>query len=407
MKKLILGSFALLLAISAFSQNSKVNSAINYMESYTQPEGASSSQTKGDPKNLEEAAKNIDIAVADPSTQNSSKAWWYRSNIYQLISSVPGDTIFHNNHPKASLEAVRSFQKLVEINDPKFRDWKDAYLNMNAICRNLFNDAVSAYQQKNYHDAYVFFCSVGDVDDLLVAKGQKRDTGFLNKSLGNAGIMAENDHAYLAAISVYKKFLLSATDATVYISLISDIKKARAIAESKNDTVSSQKLTDEAKRYTDEALAKYPNESHLLIDKINFYIADGKSGEGISYIQKALEKDPKNEQLYTALGMAYEQLQDTANAWKTYLTLLDMNPNSFDANFHIGAMIYNSHKPIQEQMNKLGGSKADIKKNDELEVQRNAIFVKAKPYLEKALAAHPDDAQVKRTLNTIETLTKK
>lgn len=404
MKKLILSSFALFLAISAFSQQGKVISAFNYMQSYNAPEGISKT---GDPKNLEEAAKNIDIAVADPSTQNSSKAWWYRSNIYQLIASVIGDTMIHHNYPKASLEAAHSFQKLVEINDPKFREWKDAYQNMSAICSNLFNDGVSAYQKKNFHDAYIFFSTVGDVQDLLAAKGQKRDTGLLNKALGNAGLSAETDNDYATAIALYKKMALKATDAKPYVVLVSTIKKARDIEAAKKDTVSSIKFNDEAKKYTDEGLAKYPNESQLLIDKINFYISDGKSGEGINYIQKALILDPKNEQLYTALGMAYEEIGDTTNARKTYLTLLDLNPNGFDGNFHIGAMIFNSTKPIQLLMNNLGVTKADLKKNDELQAQRDALFLQAKVYFEKAFAAKPDNAEVKKALNIIEAKTKK
>jgi hypothetical protein len=399
MKKLSISVFAMFLAMSVFSQNGKVVSAFNYMQAYTNPEG--SSQAKGDPKNLEEAAKNIDVAITDPSTQNNAKTWWNRSNIYQLIASVVGDTMIHHNYPKASLEAARSFQKLAEINDPKFKEWKDAYLNISAICSNLFNDGVGAYQKKQYHDASVFFSTVGDMQDLLVARGQKNDTGLLNKAMANAGLSAESDNDYPAAIGIYKKLLLNSADAKAYILLISTIKKARDMESLKNDSVSSQKHNDEARKYTDEALAKFPNEKELLIDKINFYISDGKSSEGISYIQKALAQDPKNEQLFTALGMAYEQAKDTANARKTYSDLLALDPNSFDANFHLGAMIFNATKPIQEEMNKLGVSKADIKKTDDLQVLRDGLFLQAKPYLEKALAIHPTDSEVKKALNTI------
>ena len=404
MKKLFLGTFATLLTISAFPQMGKVVSASNYMQSYTQPEGANNSQTKGDPKNLEEAAKNIDQAIADPSTSGSWKAWWYRSNIYQLIAS---ERTLAEKYPKASLEVFHSFQKLVEINDPKFKEWKDAYVNMNSICSNLFNDGVGAFQKKNYHDAYVFFSSVGDVEDLLVTRGQKRDTSLLNKALANAAFSAENDKDYASAISAYKRLLLSATDAKAYVLLIGMMKKARDISAAGKDSVNSKAYNEDAKKYTDEALAKYPSEKDLLIDKINFYITDSKYAEVISFIQKAIEQDPKNEQLQTALGVAYEQTKDTVNARKTYENLLVMNPNSFDANFHIGAMIFNSTNPIQVQMNNLGVSKADLKKNDELQAKRDALFLQAKPYLVKALAAHPDDRETQKALNTIEAKTKK
>jgi lipopolysaccharide biosynthesis regulator YciM len=382
MKKLFLGSFALFLTISAFSQNGKVISAFNYMDAYNKGEG---------PLNLEEAIKNIDIAVTDPSTSESSKAWWYRSNIYQLASSKP--ELFGNKYPKASLEAVKSFQKLRDLNDPKFKDWSDAYENLRSIGNQLFNDGISAYQKKNYHDAYLFFNAISDVQDILIAKGQKANTELLTKSLGNAGLSAEYDNDYATAISTYKRLLPQATDSKVYISLISLYKKS--------------KDTESAKKYTDEALLKYPTDKDLLIDKINFYMADGKFGDAITYLQTASAQDPKNEQLQAALGIAYEQIKDTANARKVYENLLTINSNSFEGNYGIGGMIFNQTKPIQEKMNSLGATKDDIKKYDTMKLTRDALFLQAKPYLDKANAAKPDDAEVKKALNTIDAMTRK
>jgi tetratricopeptide (TPR) repeat protein len=167
------------------------------------------------------------------------------------------------------------------------------------------------------------------------------------------------------------------------------------------------KDTESAKKYTDEALAKYPSDKDLLIDKINFYMADGKFSDAIEYLQKAIVQDPKNEQLQAALGIAYEQMKDTANARKTYENLLLLNPNSFEANYGLGGIIFNRTKPIQEKMNELGSTKDDIKKYDELKVTRDAIFMQAKPYLEKAQTAKPDDSEVKKALNTIDAMTRK
>jgi len=392
MKKLTMGAIALIFSMSAIAQSGKVISAFNYMQSYQQPDGNSMSSTKGEAKNLDQAARLIDEAVADPSTSGSAKAWWYRSNIYQLISSEP-DSSLRNKYPKASLEVVRSFQKMKEINDPKFKSWDDAYQNMKAISSKLFNDGIGAFNKKNYHDAYLYFYAVSDVEDVLAAKGQKIDNDLLSKALGNAGLAAENDNDYTSAIAVYKKLLPMSTDAKAYVSLVSVLKRA--------------KDTESAKKYTDEALAKYPTEKDLLIDKINFYMADGKFSDAISYLQKAITQDPKNEQLQSALGIAYDQIKDTANARKVYESLLVLNPNSFEANYGIGGMIFNQTKPIQEKMNNLGATKEDLKKYDELKALRDSIFAQAKPYLDKALAKHPDDAEVKKALTTIDAMTRK
>jgi hypothetical protein len=392
MKKLFLASFSLFLTVSAFSQSGKVISAYNYLDQYNHPSDANNSSTRGEAKNLEQAATNIDIAVADPSTSGSSKAWFYRAQIYQTIAT---ERSLADKYPTASLEAVKSYQKLLDLNDPKFKTWKDVYTNLQILYINLFNDGVTAYQKKNYHNAYLFFSNVSTVADILNAKEQKFESKTLMSALGNAGLSAEYDNDNADAITTYKKMLtLSDTGtAKIYVSLVGLYKK--------------NKDNESAKKYTDEGLAKYPAEKELLIDKINFYMADGKYGDAISYLQKAAAGEPKNEQIQSALGIAYEQLKDTASARKVYENLLILNPNSFEANYGIGGMIFNQTKPIQEKMNALGASKEDIKKYDDMKITRDAIFMQAKPYLEKAQAQKPDDSEVKKALNTIDAMTRK
>jgi tetratricopeptide (TPR) repeat protein len=282
---------------------------------------------------------------------------------------------------------------LQSLNDPKFKDWSDVYTYLQVLSNSMFNDGVTAYQKKNYHKAYLCFYSVSDVQDILVARSQNANTDLVSKALGNAGLSSENDNDYADAIAVYKKMLAATPDPKIYISLVAVSKKAKDI--------------ESAKKYTDEGLLKFPTEKELLIDKINFFMADGKYGDAVSYLQKAAAQDPTNEQLQAALGIAYDQLKDTASARKTYENLLILNPKSFEGNYGIGGMIFNQTKPIQEKMNALGASKEDIKKYDDLKVQRDAIFMQAKPYLEKASAIHPDDPEVKKALNTIEAMTRK
>ena len=387
-----MGTFALFLTISAFAQNGKVVTAGNYLQDYNSPSDANDVKTKGDPRNLEQAAKSIDEAVADPSTSGSGKAWWYRAKIYEAISTC-SDPGLHEKYPLASIEMVKSFTKLKDVNDPKFKDWQDVYNYLLVIGNNVFNDGVSAFQKKNYHNAYLFFSAVSDVQDILAAKGQKANTDLALKALGNAGLCAENDNDNAGAIAIYKKMLAMSPDSKTYVALVAVSKRSKDV--------------ESAKKYTDEGLAKYPKEKELLIDKINFYMADGKYGDAVTYLQTAAEQDPKNEQIQAALGVAYEQLKDTASARKIYENLLVLNPNSFEGNYGLGGMIFNQTKPIQLKMNDLGTSKDDIKKNEQLKIQRDAIFMQAKPYLEKAAVARPDDPEIKKALNTISAMTSK
>jgi tetratricopeptide (TPR) repeat protein len=380
MKKLLFASISAIIAVSASAQSGKVISAFNYLQAYNQKEGAA---------NLEEGMKAIDVAVTDPSTGNATKTWWYRSQIYQNTAS---EATLKGKYPNASLEACKSFQKMAELNEPKFKDWSDATINMKALTSNLFNDGVDAFNAKKFSDAYQFFYAISTISEIIKAKGDKVSEDLVPKALGNAALAAENAGDNQNAINAYNKLLPTSTDSRVYLSLINLNKKIKNLSE--------------AERLTDEALTKYPNDKDVLINKINFFIAAGKQPEAIQYLKKAADQDPKNEQIQAALALSYDQSGDSASARKVYENLLTMNPNNFEANYGLGAMIFNQSKPIQEKINALSMSPEDQKKEAILTTQLVALLNKAKPYLLKAKELQPNNPEVLKALTTVEYKTK-
>ena len=380
MKKLLFTVISGIMAVSASAQSGKVISAYNYLQAYNQKEGAA---------NLEEGMKAIDMAITDPSTSSATKTWWYRSQIYQNIAS---EATLKGKYPTASLEASKSFQKMADLSEPKFKDWNEATQNMKALTSNLFNDGVDAFNAKKYADAYQFFYGINSMAIIIRAKGDKVSDDLIPKALGNAALAAENAGDNANAISAYTKLLPTSTDSKVYLSLINLNKKMGNNAE--------------AQRLTDEALVKYPHDKDLLISKINFFIAGGKQGEAIAYLKTAADQDPKNEQVQAALALSYDQTGDTANARKVYENLLAMNPNNFEANYGLGAMIFNGSKTLQAQINALSTSPEDKKKEATLTAQRNTIFMQAKPYLDKANGIQPNNKEIQKALTTIEYMSK-
>lgn len=382
MKKLLIASLSVFFAATSMAQSGKVISAFNAMTSYNNKEGASY---------LDEAAKNIDIATQDESTSKATKTWWYRAEIYSYIASDPD---IHGKYPKASLEAVKSFQKMQQLNEPKFKDWSDAVEMMKGLTNTLFNNGVDAYQAKDYKSAYEFFMGISDLNDILVARNSKVTENTLNTALRNAGLSAESAKDTTAAISAYKRFLAVGPDsmkAAMYQTLIA-LNKKRDLAE--------------AKRLTDEGLAKFPEDRDLLIDKVNFFFTEQKQGEAIEFLKKLAAKDPNNESILYNLAVAYETTGDTVAARQGYDKVLAINPNNFDANLGLGALIFNKANAINKVMNTLSMSPADQKKYDAMKVERNALFMQAKPYLEKAKAVKPDDPEVKKALTTIDAISK-
>lgn len=382
MKKLIFASISVFFAASAMAQSGKVISAFNAMQSYNNKEGASY---------LEEGAKNIDVAITDETTSKATKTWWYRAEIYSYIAS---DEAIHAKYPKASLEAVRSYKMMQQLNEPKFKDWSDATEMMKALTSVLFNNGVEAFQAKDFKSAYEFFMGISDINDILTAHNSKVTENTLNTALRNAGLSAENAKDTVAAIGAYKRFLAVGPD-----SLKPAMYQTLVLLNKKHDLA-------EAKRLTDEGLTKYPDDRELLIDKINFFFSEGKQGEAIEFLKKLAAKDPNNESILYNLAVAYESTGDTVSARQGYEKVLALNPNNFDANLGLGALIFNKANAINKVMNTLSMSPADQKKYDTMKVERNALFNEAKPYLEKAKAVKPDDPEVKKALTTIEAISK-
>jgi len=124
MKKLIVSCLLMTATMTVvFAQSAKVVSAFNYLKS-------------GD---FEQAKSNINEAINDPKTGVQAKTWYYRGAIYEAIY---GDTSFRRKNPDALAEAVKSYEKAMEI-DPK-NQWKsEIQQGLNDCANYAYNDGVA------------------------------------------------------------------------------------------------------------------------------------------------------------------------------------------------------------------------------------------------------------------------
>lgn len=375
MKKITFTILGAVFALVSFSQRSNVTAAWNYMNYYQNGDGV---------ENLEKAKAAIDQAVLDEKTSIEAKTWYYRGQVYQLIFS---DSTLQAQHDMAQAEAVKSYKKVFEMNDPKFKTWNDLTKYLLALGPGSFNAAITQYEAKNYEQAYKYFASIADINEILEAKDVKPNIE-LDKALGNAALSAENGGNTDAAISAYKKLSEKFSDAK-YDLLLARLQKKAGDKEGAIATL-------------DAAIAKFPQNIDLLIDKLNFYIADDKHEQAMDMLNKAIALDPNNDQLYYALGTAYEKLNKLNEAKAAYEKAVQINPKNFGATYNLGAFYFNQAGTLNDEMNKLGYSKADIAKFEDLKKQRAEIFKLAKPYFEKCKEMEPDDPATLKALKQIE-----
>lgn len=363
----------------AHAQQGKLVSAWNALETYGRDRDVAA---------LESGLPYVNEAIVHPETATSSKAWWYRAQLY-LYVSIEKD--LKAKYPDASAESLKSFQKIAEINDPKFKNWNDAKERLQDLGRTTFNEGAEEFSAKHYDKAAAAFLRVEDIRTLLESKGSKLPEE-LSPALEYAGYAATNGNLLPEATSVYEKLNQRSPDSAKYYHTLYQLYK-------------KQDKKAEAASIIDKGLAKAPNDRELLTDKVNLFFSENKTAEAIEYLKQLVAQDPKNEQLSAALGVAYENSGDSENAQKLYQSLLNLNPNSYEGNYGRGTLLFAKAKAINDQMNALGNTKADIEKFDKMKIDRDKIFVEAKPFFEKALSARPDDAKAKSALTQIQLLT--
>jgi tetratricopeptide (TPR) repeat protein len=159
----------------------------------------------------------------------------------------------------------------------------------------------------------------------------------------------------------------------------------------------------------------FPDNYNMIIAETNLYLAMGKTKEAQENLKLAIEKDPKNSNLYFAVGANYDQIANDpkskpeeieaamVEAEKNYLKAIEIKPEYFDAIYNIGAMYFNDGVRIFEYAAKIDIN--DTKGYKDAQEKYDARWKQALPYLEKALLLVPDDQSTLLSLKQLYTRT--
>ena len=389
MKKITL---ILTLVISFYLCNSqavKITSAQSYLEYYFNKEGDI---------NLEKAKADIDEAVANEKSSIMAKAWYVKGIIYQ---SIYENKVVLKKFESVDIlgDAYAAYEKAINLNDVRFRDQEPLYKNLNGICSYIFNKGIDQFQTKKYAEGYQSFSKLEAANTFFESKAQKFSLP-LNDIRNNAALCAMQGGLTKEAIVLYENIVAKGTaDAAVYSSLSTLYKTDGREAD--------------AKKLLSDAVLKFPGNINLLIAQINYFLAEDKHAEAIDLINKAIELDGKNDQLYVAAGLAYDKMSTVdkisavdkmtfvEKSRSMYLKATELNVKNLNAWNNLGSSYVDEANAIIKEMNVLGSSAADSKKYEELNVKKVAAFTKAKPFIEKALSLDPANDQLKRVMMKI------
>ena len=362
-KNLLIAALMLGTAFAGFSQKKNRTTAISFAK-----------------KNKFVKAKPfIDKAINHESTKGDAKTWSWKAAIYAGIAGM--------KTPEAK-EIQESTDLAAEVMDAmkktKALDKKGYYkTELRAIAGLMYNASlnggIDAYNSKDYKKAFAMFSASQEYADIL---GMVDTIGAYNAGM-SAGLIENYD----AALLNYKKCIKHGYGgADVYLKLA--------------DTYKKLDKPEEAKKTLAEAKEKYKGDPSIVLNEAQIYLDAKEYDKAKASIENALKNDPNNFQLQFASAIIYSNMELYDESINAYKKALEINPKMDELKSDIVLAQYNKVYSINAKINELGISDADIKKAEVLKAERDAYIKEILPSIE---ARYKDDssARMKKILNNL------
>ena len=284
----------------------------------------------------------------------------------------------------------------------------------------LLKTGNEAYEKKDYSKASKYFeksyrvneadtlflyyaaataVNVPDYDRALVLYEELKDLGY-------TGIQTE----YFATnVETGEEEILDKATRDLYVKAKSHINPGERNTDSKKpEIVKNIALIyvtngddEKALKAMKDARAESPDDINLILSEANVHYKMGNKEEFAALLQKATELDPSNAELQYNLGVISAESEHPEEAKKYYLKTIELDPDFINAYINLSSLVLSREKPIIDEMNGLGTSKADDKRYDELLKERQNIYKEAVPYLSKALDIDSKNINAAKTLMNI------
>ncbi|MES2627826.1 MAG: hypothetical protein V4616_02550 [Bacteroidota bacterium] len=454
MKKVFTAGLLLAAATATYAQSAKVVSAYNYNQ-------------KGE---LDKAWQTIEEATQDPKTGIDAKTWKYRMDILTSLQQNLMD-------PKGKLEyksivkpedladkMKESYQKVKEYDTKKkfitdidnqvkitaavmnnqateayngaadldkFKQdnlkgfgliIEDNKTNAEGITKNL--EALKSRSEKFKTKVEINKCLDGDKAEVANCIDKKMKERYLMAFAGFAQSVTVYDvigvvdsaNLFNAAICAEKAGMKK--EAAALYAEAANINYGGSQVYALSSRIYSE-LGDKEKQLNiiKQGRKAYPEDAGLLTDELNIYLLSQNYIESEKLLKQAVEKMPTNENLFYAMGVAYDNIanprdkdgKDLAKpanydelvikSRDAYKRALELKPEYFDALYNYGALLFNEGVEFNNKANQLDyKKKAQI---DEMNKKADAKFKEAIPVFEKARALNGEDQGVLQSLKQL------
>ena len=157
-----------------------------------------------------------------------------------------------------------------------------------------------------------------------------------------------------------------------------------------------------AKQLLMEGLSKFPANDNIIAALIDIYTGDSNVGDPsdlVKMIDAALERDPKNRDMWFGRGKVFYNLKNYDESIVSFKKVIELEPTNAQATFFIGYFYIAKGDAMSEEINK-----RDYKSSAEWTADSQKVtevYKQALPYLEKAYELNPKDFSTVETLKIL------
>ena len=401
MKKIIISLLVFSIFQLTFSQKKELKSIDKLLKS-------------ADYENALTSLESINSLIETSDDKTKAKYYYFKG----LAKYQNGTGSFENK-----LLSVDDFNKVKQIEESSSKIYST---KVDDIFVNLFNsfvdDSRTSLENKNYKNSYKNLEAAYTVS--------KKDTLYLY----NAALLATEAKEYSTALNFYERLInLGYTGVSInYFATEKESGKEQVFQDMKSRDFSVDVIgTHESPRdemaksveidilrsiaaiyrnqenfiksieYLEKAKLIDSNDINLILLESNIRWEMGEVDQYQKLISKALEIEPNNVDLIFNLGVVNAEKGNFEDAISYYDKVITIDLNYTKAYLNAAALILDKEGPMIEEMNSLGTSTADYNRYDELKIERENLYKKAIPYLEKVFELENDNLNAARTLRNI------
>ncbi|MFL2612212.1 MAG: tetratricopeptide repeat protein [Flavobacteriaceae bacterium] len=363
---------------------------------------------------------NIESLVLSSEDKNKALFFFYKSKVSNELENFE--------------DAINSYNKLISINPSEYSSKIQTEIDFlkDQIETSLVNSAVADNQNENYSEASVKLYMAYNLnkdknkDYLYYAAGSAVNSRDYEKALGHylelkninyTGIVneyfvtnnetgveekvSESEYNLLDKSKDYSNPRIGKTESR-YPEIVKNIALIY-VQQGKND-VAIEAIT--------EARNIQPDDTGLILNEADLYIRMSNNSDNeedrVNYRAKfkdlmelAITKDPENGILYYNLGVISTEQGESNAAVDYYEKAINFKPDYVDAYLNLVSVILDGEQAIVDEMNSLGTSKKDNIRYDELKIERENLYKRCVPYLEKLIEVSPTNLDALKTLKNI------